>query len=282
MKKIIFLSALFAAFFCLSAAAEEVDAIWIVEGAVDTADSLVRVDHPDFSPGDAMFLYVAVDGLAVRWGEGQAKWKYYYQSSNGKVIWSSPFTPVTRQFADSQWKFSEIVTITLPESIPSGRYGLGFMLVDAHSMKEYQGWTDFTVDMESVSRPHAKDGVPEPSGLTGTIGGIELSLVSVRKETGRLLLDFSGLNGGDAERLLSLYPYGSRIIDSGGNEYVFSEVGGGGGLSDGTVFPPGERIAADLHFDRPAGEAEGIALLYLSFYDTEDVLEVRSLPVPWP
>jgi hypothetical protein len=271
---------LFAAVFSLFP--EEIDTLWIVKDNAGSVSSLERLGNPDFSPSDTLYLYVAVKDLTVRWGEGQVKWKYYYQSSNGKVIWSSPFKPVSRPFSGDSWNFSEIVSITLPASIPAGTYRLGFTLVDGHSLKEYRGWLDFSVGMGSETA--GADSAPafRTFDAAAVIEEVELRLISIEKDSYGVMFNFSGVNRGIGEQPLSLYPYGSRIIDSEGNEFVFSEVGGGGSLADGVLFPPDVQVRTELYFKRPALDAESIALLFLSFYDTDDVLEIRSVSVPWP
>ncbi len=266
----------------LSLFPEEIDTLWIVKDNTGSVSTLEQLGNPDFAPSGSLYLYVGVKDLTVRWGEGQVKWKYYYQSSNGKVIWSSPFKPVSRLSSESSWNFSEIVNITLPANISTGKYRLGFTLVDGHSDKEYRGWVDFSVGMSSEKAGPAASPASRAIDAEAVIEEVELSLLSIGKDSYGVVLEFSGVNRGSTEQPLTLYPYGSRIIDSEGNEFIFSEVGGGGSLADGILFPPDVPVRTDLYFERPALDADSIALLFLSFYDTEDVFEVRSIPVPWP
>ncbi len=261
---------------------EDLDTLWIVKENTGSVSSLERLGNPDFAPSDSLYLYVRVEDLMARWGEGQVKWKYYYQSSNGKLIWSSPFKPVGRPVPEERWVFSEVVSITLPANIAAGRYRLGFTLVDGHSHTEYRGWVDFSVGMSSEKADPPAAPASRVLDAAALIEDVELRLLSVGKDSYGVSFKFSGVNRGSSDQRLTLYPYGSRIIDSEGNEFIFSEAGGGGSLAEGVLFPPDAPVSAELYFERPALDADAIAFLFLSFYDTEDVFELRSLSVPWP
>ncbi|ADK81786.1 hypothetical protein [Sediminispirochaeta smaragdinae] len=291
MKKVI-LGIVFLTFFWnVSLFAESVDQMWIVKEHTGSASSLQRVSEPLFSPGQTMYVYILVNNLGVKWGEGQVKWKYYYQSSDGKIIWASPFTPVSRRSSDPSWNFSEVVTISLPSTIPEGSYGLGFSLVDAHTLKEYRGWVEFrvgivTTDQNLTAEPDQQQGkaaAPEvQQDFTSSVNGIRFTLVAVEKRPERLVITFTGNNGESEEQKLVLYPYSARIIDREGNEYQYADLGDGGSLAAGVSFPPGIPTMADIRFRRPTNTIMSMALLSFSFYHTDEMVELRGVPVPYP
>jgi hypothetical protein len=259
----------------------DLDSLWIIESNTGSVSTMKQLDSPVFAPGDTLYLYVSVKDLGVRWGEGYGRWKYHYQSANGKVIWSSPFKGVKRRSSDETWNFSEVVTINLPPNLPEGKYGLGFTLIDAHTDQEYQGWVDFSISFSGALGEETDSPEGPPDNFETVIEGVELLLDAVSADSGRLIFTFTGINREATEKILKIFPFSARIIDEKGSEYRYNETGGGGSLTSDLLFPSDQPVKAELFFNEPAGHVAAVALLFLDFYNTDDVLELRSIPVPW-
>lgn len=299
MKKKLLLIALIV-MVAVSLSAEALDDISFVKRNTGSVASLERLDTPDFTPGQTVFAFISVTDLAVKWGEGQIKWKYFYRSSLGNTIWESPFRPVSEKTSSSSWSFNQVVTVSLPGNIPQGEYGLGFLIVDTHSKSEYRGWADFTINMASQSakaeaapapqtdaQPEATSPAPIAQPSDGgeyelVVEGVRITLKSIEATQSKLILNFVGLNEKGEEQKLGVYVYSTRIIDSEGNEYYYDSYNGGGSFRKGPNFAPGIPLKTDLIFTPPVNTIKEIALLRIDFYGTGDFIELRSIPVPFP
>ena len=287
MKKI--LSALFLLLtipvFIISA--DSMDKLWIVKRNTGSVSTMEQLQNPEVKSGDVLHILLSVKGLQAKWGEGYVQWKYEYRASGGKTIWESDYLTHKEQVSGNSWNFLRVVDITIPESIPEDAYGLGFTLVDYHTKKEYRDWVDFSV-VGKKTEPAAAEKAEEPTQSPDKqeyivwIEDVELTLKSVKKTSNRLTFTFTGKNHGEEEKNLRVYPYSTRIITDTGREYNFNDVGGKGKLAEGTTFSPGIPMETDIYFRKPATNADSISLLYIDFYYTQDVFEMRSIPVPWP
>lgn len=300
MKKIL-VSAALIILLAASLSAEALDEISFVRRNTGSIATLERLDTPDFSPGQTVFVFLSAKNLSVKWGEGQIKWKYFYRSATGQTIWESPFRPVSEKTSASAWDYNQVVTVSLPGNIPKGAYGLGFLLVDAHSRSEYRGWADFTVAMgeqkasapagEAAPAPRVETPAPAPAPAASAPGqgeyeavveGVRITLKSIEATQSKLILNFLGLNEKNEEQKLGVYTYSTRIIDSDGNEYYYDSYNGGGSFRKGPNFAPGIPLKTDLIFSSPVNKIGQIALLRIDFYGTGDFIELRSIPVPFP
>lgn len=272
---------------------ESMDEVRIVRENTGSVSTLKEVENPNVSPGDVIHVHLAVDEVTAKWNEGYVQWKYEYENSDGETIWSSDFDAYKEYVSGKSWDFSRVVDITIPKNISKGDYRLGFTLIDYHTQNEYRGWTDFTVGASAPAAsktdndpPPAKEPAAGPADESGKysvwIEDVELKLTAVEKNSNRLTFSFTGKNHGDEDLNLRVYSYTTRFIDGNGKEYTFNDVDGGGSLSQSVTFPPGIPMQADVYFRKPATNADDVALLYIEFYYIDDVLELRSIPIPWP
>lgn len=267
--------------------AESFDKVWIVKKNSGSVSTMEKLQNPEVSPGDVLHILLSVKELQAKWGEGYVQWKYEYRGSSGKTIWESKYITHKEQADGNTWDFLRVIDVTIPKSIPEGEYNLGFTLLDYHTKIEYRGWIDFTVGGKEAATASAEEEEqptqqPKKQEYTVWIEKVELTLKSVKKTSNRLIFTFTGINHGEEEQDLRVYPYSTRIISGRGREYNFSDVGGGGKLSKGTTFSPDIPMETDIYFRNPATNADGISLLHIDFYYTQDVLKLKSIPVPWP
>ena len=292
MKKIIFILVIF---FCIAGSvfSETLDKAWIIERNTGSVSTMQQLENPSVQPGDVLHVLLSAENLQAKWGEGSVQWQYAYETENGKTIWTSEFIPHKENVSGSVWDFLQVMNITVPQNIPEGKYKLGFTVIDYHSKDTYRGWVDFIVGEKegtaaasaTESEPAADTGPDKPasqSEYTVWIEDVELKLTAVEKNSNRLTFRFTGTNHGDEELKLRVYSYTTRIIDGNGVEYTFNDTDGSGKLSTSTTFPPGIPMQTDIYFRKPATNADSIALLYIEFYYVDDVLELRSIPIPWP
>jgi hypothetical protein len=263
--------------------ADSLDKVWIIEENTGSPETMVKLEDPDLSPNQTIEVYIEEKGLSARWGEGFAYYTYTYYSEVGKKIWSSRKYTKKKRTSDDTWTFSHVQRITIPEGIPKGTYRLGFELTDYHTKEVYQGNVHFTVGTEQPKTAE-KDSTASSAGgdFRTTIGEIELSLVSVEKSDNRLTFTLKGINTGGSKNELRLYPYKSRIVSKGGEEFVFSEDGGKGTLVSGIEFPPEVPMQATFYFKRPVpSRVSHISYMEIPFYSRDDKIIWRDIPVPW-
>ncbi len=290
MKKTILCVLLSLVFAAGAVFGESLDRAWIIERNTGSVSTMKQLKNPSVEPGDVLHVLLSADNLRAKWGEGFVQWRYQYETANEKTIWSSDVIPYKQNVSGDAWDFLQVMNITIPNSMPEGEYKLGFIVLDYHSQTEYRGWVDFTVgettETAAIDEESAVEtGPDEPVGQTEYtvwIEDVELKLTAVEKNSNRLTFRFTGTNHGDEELNLRVYSYTTRIIDGNGVEYTFNDTDGSGKLSTGTTFAPGIPMQADVYFRKPATNAESIALLYIAFYYIDDVLELRSIPIPWP
>lgn len=268
--------------------AEAIDKVWIIEENTGSISTMQERPNPALSPGETVEVLIQVRGLSTRWGEGYAKWSYSYLSESGRKIWISDSYSQRERSDTSTWDFARVATITLPRTIPEGRYRLAFYLQDFHSGKLYQGHAGFSIGGARAAESQAERGEEEnrspqtETAFEGVVDTVELELRRVSRTGNRLLLLFNGLNRGTENKELRLYPYTVRIIDANGQEYRLEETGGGGNLTDGVSLPPEVPMELELFFRPPATQIEQIQYLQLDFYGTKESLNLRAIPVPWP
>lgn len=293
MKKTILCILLSLVFAAGAVFGETLDRAWIIERNTGSVSTMKQLKNPSVEPGDVLHILLSADNLRAKWGEGFVQWQYQYEAANEKTIWSSDFIPYKQQVSGNTWDYLQVMNITVPENMPDGKYKLGFTVLDYHTKTEYRGWVDFTVgkkaETAAASAPKTEPSVEtepdEPSReteYTVWIEDVELKLTAVEKNSNRLTFRFTGTNHGSEEINLRVYSYTTRIIDGNGTEYTFNDTDGSGKLSTGTTFAPGIPMQADVYFRKPATNADSIALLYIAFYYIDDVLELRSIPIPWP
>ncbi len=287
--------------------AESLDKVWIVEGGTDSSDSAERLEDPVVSPGQVIEVLIEEKGLSARWGEGFAYYTYTYYSDMGKKIWTSREYTEKKRTSDETWTLSVVQRIIVPLEMPTGNYRLGFELTDYHTKIVYKGSVVFTVSSSAKSEPGSSDTTVETSvdtsdtraslieegtsstesGASGAyrtmIADVELSLVSVEKTGNRLIITLRGVNRGEADEELRLYSYRTRIISEQGEEFTFSEHGGGESkFIRGLDFPPEVPMQESFSFTGPVpGKVAHIAYLEVPFYYREDKVTWRDIPIPW-
>lgn len=285
MKRVITVFLLMSFVFVGFAAAESLDKTWIIREDTGSASTMERLDTPDLVPGQTIDVYLEKNELSVKWGEGYATYSFSYYSDTGKAIWTSGTFTEKKAASGGSWTFSKVHRVTLPPNIPAGAYRLGFTLTDYHSNTDYKGNASFTVGAGAPSAAAEGPGPSTPASTgeyTVMIGNIELTLVEVAKNSNRLTLTFQGVNRGDVEDKLSIYPYKTRIISDQGEEFVLSDIGGGGNLTGGGLrFAPGIPMKADLYYKPPAVKVNHLAQLEIHFYYFDDKVILRDIPVPW-
>lgn len=270
--------------------ADSLDKVWIIKENTGSPETMVKLEVPDLSPNQTIEVYIEEKGLSARWGEGFVYYTYTFYSEEGKKIWTSQEYSKKKRTSKDTWTFSHVQRITIPEGIPKGSYRIGFELTDYHTKEVYQGNVHFTVGKGSDSRgteqPKTAEKEPTTSSEGGdfrtTIGEIELSLVSVEKSDNRLTFTFKGINKGGANDTMRIYPYKTRIVSKGGEEFVFSEDGGKGTLVSGIEFPPEVPMQATFYFKRPVpSRVSHISYMEIPFYYKDDKIVWRDIPVPW-
>ncbi len=289
MKKTILLCLVLLIFTMPLVFTESMDKVWIIEKNTGSVSTMKQIKSPTVQPGDIMHILLTVEDLRAKWNEGYVQWKYAYESSNGRTIWASDFQSHKEKTKGDSWDFMRVVDITIPRSIPMGTYALGFTVIDYHTNKEYKGWTHFTVGTATSAEPSSNDDPPpvtKPADQSGKysvwIEDVELKLTAAEKNSNKLTFSFTGKNHGNEDLNLRVYSYTTRFIDGTGKEYKFNDVDGGGSLSQSVTFPPGIPMQADVYFRKPATNADEVSYLYIQFYYIDDVLELRSIPIPWP
>ncbi len=270
-------------------AAESLDKAWIIKENTGSPATMKRLERPDLSPGQTIDVYIEQAGLAVKWGEGYVTYTYAYFSESGTEIWRSEVFTHKQKVNGNSWTFGNVQRITIPGNIPRGAYRIGISLVDYHTNKTYVGNVSFTVGQGSSSAPQAGPAQQPPGGKTAAapaytvrIGTVELSLVSVTKDSNRLTLVFSGVNRGDTDQELRLYVYKTKIVSGGGETFLYSDHGAANtSFVSGVVFPPGVPVRGEIYFKPPVTKIDFIALFEMVFYYTEDKVSFRDIPVPW-
>ena len=288
MKKLIICGVTIFIVLSAAAMAEPIDKVWIIKENTGSPETMEKLSSPDLSPNQTIEVYIEEKGLSAKWGEGFAYYTYTYYSEAGKKIWTSKEYSKKKRTSDDTWIFSQVQRITIPEGIPDGTYRIGFELTDYHTKELYNGNVHFTVGKGAgTGEPKGAKEKSMPASGEGdyrtTIGEIELKLLSVEKSDNRLTLRFKGINNGDTKDELRLYPYQTRIVSKQGEEFSFSDHGGGGSLSSGVDFPPQVTMKTDFYFKRPVpGRVSHISYLEIPFYSKDDKVILKDIPVPWP
>jgi len=269
-------------------AAEPLAKAWIIRENTGSPETMKRLEHPDLAPGQTIEVYLEQPGLIVKWGEGYVTYSYSFLAGNGAEILRSDVFTHKQKISGNNWTFGKVQRITIPKNIPRGEYRIVFNLLDYHSNKTYIGNVTFTVGMSSVpNQPppgpaQTSSGAPPPQlDYTVRIGTVDLSLISVEKTSNRLTMIFRGINHGDSDQELRLYPYKTIIVSREGETFLYSDYGAITSLVNGVVFPPGVPVRGELYFKPPVTKIDFISHFEMPFYSLDDKVVLRNIPVPW-